>query len=465
MGHVQSDLELEAINLRSSFFASYPAGTEDDSIQALAEVLDNDIRLHGKDEASTLPSALLIERELEEWKDSVEEAEAALREIERKVRWIADEMSRIRVRSEFLMKELGAPNVSQWEDFEAGLLRELVGAEKDSERALAAIGAARSEKESAEEQVNLAKQVTALADVASLSAVSAVRMLERRWVEFGLSLPPSSDGVVREIEKLESCASALERRIDLATAAIVGIQRWLELEQINGARRQLDDEAGQPGAEGWAAHGARLAQAVRERQRDESLAKRASTTVKAMKTEAGTKRSEMRGVLTSRLTPFLGPLLRTLLMNPDVGKATLELGESRSKTQVNAVTCDKIPLVAVASEGQLAGVNLAVQLAMAQAFPWSRWRALLLDDPSQFSDVVHSASLIETLRMLARRQRFQIILSTHERDFAKYVCRKFENEGLATTRIAFREPPSDGGIVPRVVSSWNSRDCREGAAC
>jgi ABC-type phosphate/phosphonate transport system ATPase subunit len=85
---------------------------------------------------------------------------------------------------------------------------------------------------------------------------------------------------------------------------------------------------------------------------------------------------------------------------------------------------------------------------MALSFPWSRWRALLLDDPLQYSDIVHTSNLIEVLRLLALQHGFQIFLSTHERDLADYVVRKFKNAGLRADRVVFRESSEGGGGVP-----------------
>jgi hypothetical protein len=91
---------------------------------------------------------------------------------------------------------------------------------------------------------------------------------------------------------------------------------------------------------------------------------------------------------------------------------------------------------------------------MALAFRWSRWPAVLLDDPAQYSDVVHSTNLVETLRVLALHHGFQVFLATHERDFALYAERKFRNDRLAATRVMFRQPSDPTlGVVPRLAST------------
>jgi len=41
-------------------------------------------------------------------------------------------------------------------------------------------------------------------------------------------------------------------------------------------------------------------------------------------------------------------------------------------------------------------------LAASTAFPWSRWRVLMLDDPTQYNDLIHATALFDVLRNLVR---------------------------------------------------------------
>jgi ABC-type hemin transport system ATPase subunit len=146
-------------------------------------------------------------------------------------------------------------------------------------------------------------------------------------------------------------------------------------------------------------------------------------------------------------------MLRSLIVDPMIAQAVIALAEERKKTRVRATVGRETDLLVLASEGQLSGVNLAVQLSMALAFRWSRWPAVLLDDPAQYSDVVHSTNLVETLRVLALHHGFQVFLATHERDFAMFVERKFRNDGLPATRVMFRQSSDLAkGVVPRVAA-------------
>ena len=79
------------------------------------------------------------------------------------------------------------------------------------------------------------------------------------------------------------------------------------------------------------------------------------------------------------------------------------------------------------SEGQISALGVCVLLAASTSYRWSRWRALLLDDPFQHTDLIHSAALIDVLRKLTRLDDgYQIILSTHDLEEAEFIRRKCE---------------------------------------
>lgn len=76
------------------------------------------------------------------------------------------------------------------------------------------------------------------------------------------------------------------------------------------------------------------------------------------------------------------------------------------------------------SEGQLSALSVSLLLSMSTAYRWSRWRALVLDDPLQHNDVIHATSFIEVLRNLVRFQEYQVLLSTHDLELADFIRRK-----------------------------------------
>lgn len=84
------------------------------------------------------------------------------------------------------------------------------------------------------------------------------------------------------------------------------------------------------------------------------------------------------------------------------------------------------------SEGQLAAVSLCLLFGAATTYPWSRWKALLLDDPLHHNDTIHSAAFVDVIRNLIKYQGYQIVVSTHDMEQAGYFLRKCANAGIDT---------------------------------
>ena len=89
------------------------------------------------------------------------------------------------------------------------------------------------------------------------------------------------------------------------------------------------------------------------------------------------------------------------------------------------------------SSGQLSAVLLAFSLSLNQIYAKSGFQTLLIDDPIQCMDDINMVSLVELLgREFADSQ---IILSTHEDTFAKYIGYKYKKHGLDHKAISLKE--------------------------
>lgn len=98
------------------------------------------------------------------------------------------------------------------------------------------------------------------------------------------------------------------------------------------------------------------------------------------------------------------------------------------------------------SEGQMAALNISLLISASITYPWSRWKALLLDDPLQHNDVIRSSAFIDLLRNMISDQDYQVILSSHDVDEANYFLRKCTNAGIPTAYCHLLAP-SDQGVV------------------
>jgi exonuclease SbcC len=98
------------------------------------------------------------------------------------------------------------------------------------------------------------------------------------------------------------------------------------------------------------------------------------------------------------------------------------------------------------SEGQLSALSVSSMLAASTTFQWSRWPALLMDDPLQHNDVIHASAFIDLLRRLVQKLGYQAILSTHDSDEAEFIVRKCESARVPFSVCELR--PSGGrGLV------------------
>ena len=98
------------------------------------------------------------------------------------------------------------------------------------------------------------------------------------------------------------------------------------------------------------------------------------------------------------------------------------------------------------SEGQLSALSVAALLAASTTFGWSRWRALLLDDPLQHNDVIHASAFMDLLRQIVRELKYQVILSTHDSTEAEFFIRKCRSAGIPFY-VHELIPRGDGGLI------------------
>src|SRR5690606_37339798 len=108
-------------------------------------------------------------------------------------------------------------------------------------------------------------------------------------------------------------------------------------------------------------------------------------------------------------------------------------GNVRTARDGAAVAMDMNPNLFF-SEGQLSALSVSGLLAASTTFRWSRWPALLMDDPLQHNDVIHASAFIDLLGRLVREAGYQVLLSTHDAAEADYIGRKCQAAGVAFNR-------------------------------
>lgn len=93
------------------------------------------------------------------------------------------------------------------------------------------------------------------------------------------------------------------------------------------------------------------------------------------------------------------------------------------------------------SSGQLSAILMAFSLAINKIYSTERFQTLLIDDPIQCMDDINMISLIEVLH--SDFSDMQIVLSTHEDQFANYIAYKYGKYNLPRKSISLKDVHMD----------------------
>ena len=91
--------------------------------------------------------------------------------------------------------------------------------------------------------------------------------------------------------------------------------------------------------------------------------------------------------------------------------------------------------VLVHSEGQMAALGVSMLAAASLTYPWSRWRALVLDDPLQYNDAIHASAFADLMSNIVREQQYQLLISTHDAAQAEFLRRKFDSRRIPCSML------------------------------
>jgi hypothetical protein len=198
------------------------------------------------------------------------------------------------------------------------------------------------------------------------------------------------------------------------------------------------------------------AEAVRQ---VKEIAKAASGDISAELEDFNSEYIKPLGFLMSRIN-------QAILCDPRVG---IDLHVKRKKIEQSAVKGDEVPKaigeidpVLVHSEGQMAALAVSMLCAASLTFPWSRWKALVLDDPLQHNDSIHAAAFADLMGNLVSAEGYQILLSTHDVAQAEFLQRKFRSRRIPCTTLNLLGLGKDG--VEWAVQSSSSIEPRAALA-
>ena len=301
--------------------------------------------------------------------------------------------------------------------------------------------------------------VAAEAEVAKVSALSESLIatrdeLERRWLHRGLDEGISERNLDAELEKL----AERKRLMDGALASIAGLaaalNRWRQADELQG----LEEEARRySGSIDHAAFSSQLDETVAAATASAAAAQRAREASDLLSATLNKVAAEFGGHALRPFDELFRRYLRALIHDErfhDIEatyKPAARAAGLSFKVQLGGMNTEAEYIL---SEGQLGEVSLATMLAASSAFPWSRWRVLLLDDPTQYNDLIHSTALVDVLRNLVRFAGYQIFVSTHDNEQASFIRRKLDAIGTAWVDCRY-VAHSPEGIVTEVRTSFS----------
>ena len=119
--------------------------------------------------------------------------------------------------------------------------------------------------------------------------------------------------------------------------------------------------------------------------------------------------------------PVYGVFLLGLVLGGLLGGIALWLGGARYRWRAR-----RLRNQVGALEGQMAALAVSMLCAASLTYPWSRWRALVLDDPLQHNDAIHAAAFADLIGNLVKHKGYQVLLSSHDLAQAEFLRRKFD---------------------------------------
>jgi DNA repair exonuclease SbcCD ATPase subunit len=294
-----------------------------------------------------------------------------------------------------------------------------------------------------------------------LSRLSELQQsIAKRWLDAGEHGDPSQDGITQLTSRI---AEGKVRLGMIATAhgdLMRGFRTWLSDQQLQQRESLVAATLAQREADSATA-------ATRLFEQDVAQARRRLELVQKTKNRMETLGSIMREQVEEFADDVLKPLNETIkrfarpLMTwsdesiiyhaEHHSNRSSELRPSIARTAPDGTTTQlEMNPNLYFSEGQLSALSVSALLAASTTFSWSKWRALLLDDPLQHNDVIHASAFMDLLRQMVRELGYQVILSTHDTSEAEFLIRKCRSAGIKFT-VHELAPRGEEGLVSAVA--------------
>lgn len=434
---IQRNVDLLVDELRKNeFFRSFEvASFEAVLVKGLAEI---NSRIESSKQ--TLPSA----DELLQVQKAFDEAKATLAGETVKVQQFADTLTELRNVVEVLKGRIDTAtddlDINTGDLNKLGLLIDAQAKCQAHEEQLHS----EQKKNEAEIQDLVDKKTESLKQVASeLQELNRIRAdkneykqnVELRWLNSGYSGEPTNNNVKSQIQNLEETATTIgivRKRHDGLLNAYKSWNQQTELHEVENRLTTLfsmysaktKDDFMKSLENEERANAIQYSNFIKAEQIRDSLKVDINTRLSKVKTETFQPLNTVLDKFCSAmLTGWEHQIITDAVINKSSAAADLLIPVEGGKYLLPQLTL---------SEGQMAAVELCLMFSASETYPWSPWKALLLDDPLQHNDTIHAASFIDVVRNMIKEKGYQVVITTHDVDEAGYFLRKCRNMGIST---------------------------------
>ena len=331
-----------------------------------------------------------------------------------------------------------------------------------------AASAATADVQREQAALDLAQRELAAAEVTRGTSEQAARQMQQRWTRAGLNDIPSQADYDRGLSAIDAVLTGLRSLADRQLVLAHDNENALLQGEIDEILTSMRATGGDEGVKDPTSYLAALNTKVEAARAEVKLTTAARNAVKRYSEDLQKQADDFSARVLDPLNTVIDDFNEAMLSTPgesiqfkaDTRVDATSFGMAlRYREQVNnAIETKKdLPPQVVLSEGQLAANGFSILCAASTAYQWSRWRALLLDDPLQHNDIIHTAAFVDLMRNMVELNGYQLIMSSHDRGESEFIARKFDAAGLPCATVLLTAP-SDKGVV------WSGPEYNQAAA-
>ncbi|WP_238085391.1 MULTISPECIES: AAA family ATPase [Pseudescherichia] len=269
-----------------------------------------------------------------------------------------------------------------------------------------------------------------------------------KWLSAKLLDPPSNEQLENTKEKLlQDKTKADEIRLQLSDIEME-LNRIAEANALMAAQQEVDAVRGKLSE---SKHTQLMMESLKNAQDEYALSSQRKNALDEFHLHLTTGIEKIRDKIVD-VVPHWQAILRRIVQEPRFSGTSLKYYQTRAKDHASiqvGLGDSFVGAADVASQAQMTDLQLSFMLSMATIHKWSPWKALLLDDPTQHHDLVHASSVFDVLRDFIAELGFQVVLTTHDAQQARFLMRKLSNDGI-DARLWTLEPSQDGMTAKQI---------------